>query len=219
MNKYKKMSEKKKKEIYTFYTNYWDRYKIPLSLNDMIDKLSTINPIFISYYNTDLLYKNFFHMINSKNINQLNFIIFFYTNGNSHVSYGHWVALNVNKINKTANFFDSYGGFVDENKKYISSKILKQTKQDIPTIGNFMNFINSIYGYDMYYNEIKYQSSDPEVATCGRYVIYFLKRLNNNVDSTVQDFQKNIGKIYFDLKKTPGYKNINYDEIICNLVK
>lgn len=79
-------------------------------------------------------------------------------------SLGHWVCL-IRRGKNSVEFFDSYGGLPDSQFKYIH--------KDFKTndYGTYPLLTAMLYesGYKIYYNDVKLQSPDPKVATCGRW--------------------------------------------------
>lgn len=86
---------------------------------------------------------------------------------------GHWVAL-IKNYNRTRNrptieFFDSYGMFPDEEKKYIDDGFLFQSNQKYNKLSELLTRASE--KYDIEYNNYKLQRKTKDISTCGRHVI------------------------------------------------
>jgi len=94
---------------------------------------------------------------------------------------GHWVALT--RTDNIINWFDSYGIKPGNELKWVSEKEnqeLDNTKSDITDLLD--DAINK--GYKVKYNTRRYQSSDAEIATCGRHSILWRQPLGRGYPST-----------------------------------
>lgn len=78
--------------------------------------------------------------------------------------FGHWVL--IHKRGKELEYFDSYGKFIDYPLKEVPDKLKKLTNQNYAHLSKLL--INS--PYRIQYNDYKFQDSDPNIKTCGRYV-------------------------------------------------
>jgi hypothetical protein len=83
-------------------------------------------------------------------------------------SWGHWTVLN--KLNpNTIEFFDPYGGddegYPDETLKHIDDKFKKKTNQD----KRYLSHLLYDSGYDIDYNQYKFQKHKNDIKTCGRH--------------------------------------------------
>ena len=121
---------------------------------------------------------------------------------------GHWVALT--RTDNIINWFDSYGIKPGNELKWVSEKEnqeLDNTKSDITDLLD--DAINK--GYKVKYNTRRYQSSDAEIATCGRHSILFVlmsKYFNYDVDKYYQFMER--------IKKAFG---LNADQIVSMVIK
>lgn len=89
--------------------------------------------------------------------------------------YGHWCA--INKINNNdIEFFNPYGGLVDNSLNYIPNSFRKKTNQLYPYLTKLM--YNS--PYNLFYNEFKFQKKGYDIKTCGRHCVIrtLLKKLD-----------------------------------------
>lgn len=80
--------------------------------------------------------------------------------------YGHWCAL-IKTDDKNIEYFNPYGGKIDNSLDYISKKFKKQTNQFFPYLSKLM--YNS--SYNLNYNEFKFQKKKPDIKTCGRHCV------------------------------------------------
>lgn len=112
-------------------------------------------------------------------------------------NYGHWTALCKNKHG--INFLDSYGDLIDDQLLHVDKNIKGQDKKQLIKL-----LLRS--KYNIYYNDVKMQKLNKNIATCGRYCALYLKYDYMNID----DFTKKIKKMAKDNNLTP-------DEIVCLL--
>jgi hypothetical protein len=109
----------------------------------------------------------------------------------------HWVC--VIKNGNYIEFFDSYGNTENNLKNYFDKKYLKQTNQIKNNINKLMFYSNP--NYELHYNNIKYQSDNQNIATCGRHCIIRIM-YKNLTDKEYKNF------IYKNCKKyeiSPDY--------------
>lgn len=112
-----------------------------------------------------------------------NLIILYLTSDN----YGHWTGLFKNG-NGNLEMFDSYGTFVDDQMKYIPKEFKKKIKMR-PALAKMM------YDYnrgDIEYNNWKLQSDNPNVATCGKWVVLRILFKDLDIDKFKDLFKKGI---------------------------
>ena len=108
-------------------------------------------------------------------------------------NFGHWVCLTKHDTN--LEFFDSYGHFIDDpvyfkqNTAYFRHK----NNQDFP----HLTWLLLKTDYDLSYNEIPFQKSEPNIATCGRHVVCRIMNKKMNL----YDYHKVLKKISPDLDK------------------
>ena len=114
---------------------------------------------------------------------------------------GHWVALA--RQNDRIFFFCSYGVKIDGQLKWVDYNTRKELGSDIPHLTHLVD--NS--PYDIYYNDVAYQSEDQSIATCGKYVIVFIKSLKSG-----KDLLK-----FNDWMKENKPKDMTYDEWINDI--
>jgi hypothetical protein len=86
---------------------------------------------------------------------------------------GHWVALirnyNRKRNRPTIEFFDSYGMFPDDEKKYIDNGFLNQSDQKYNKLSELL--VKASDKYDIEFNNYRLQKKTKDVSTCGRHVI------------------------------------------------
>lgn len=136
------------------------------------------------------------------NINQLpNPSIIFYGSGGD---IGHWTLFFKNK--EGLNFFDPYGKSQGKFLVPDTQRIWGNGFEDNPPILSQL-FLNSGRD-DMFGNEIKYQSEDNRIATCGAHAI---------IRSIFKDLSE---KEYFELinKLKKVYNTNSSDDVVINLL-
>lgn len=79
--------------------------------------------------------------------------------------YGHWVCVFINKKNGCIYFFDSYGLFPDDERKFVPKTYLKKVYNEVPHIIKLLAQSNRCVRY----NHHVYQHKSAE--TCGRWCI------------------------------------------------
>lgn len=114
-------------------------------------------------------------------------------------NFGHWCCIYRHK--NTITFFDSYGCKPDDQYKFIPKNIAKRFNGHIRRLTKML-YDEAKRGYEIHYNEYGLQSSDPRIATCGRWCIIRLQY----PDISINDFNK----IFTDKKISP-------DELVYRL--
>lgn len=112
-------------------------------------------------------------------------------------NYGHWTALCKNKTG--INFLDSYGDIIDDQLLKIDKKIKGQDKK-------LLIKLLLKCKYTIFYNDIKLQKLNTNIATCGRYCALYLKYDYLNVD----EFTNLL------ISKAKQYK-LTPDQLVCLL--
>ena len=88
-------------------------------------------------------------------------------------NFGHWVLLTRDKQKNEIEFFDSYGGFIDDPLKKIGGEFKKKTGQD----GHILSRLLLDSNYKLRYNPAQIQKFDEGVSSCGRHLcLRFLMR-------------------------------------------
>jgi hypothetical protein len=82
-------------------------------------------------------------------------------------NYGHWVCVLLDKKNKTVEYFDPYGMFIDKPLDHIKENFKIQTGQDYPYLTKLLYECP----YNVIYNNKKLQQKGDDIATCGRHII------------------------------------------------
>jgi len=120
-------------------------------------------------------------------------------------NYGHWTLLIRN--NNNLEYFDSYGGKVDNPVSWISKEL--QNKLDVKPY--LTQLIDNTPNLKVEYNGFDFQNKkDYDISTCGRHCCLRLKTFlqnNFNLDDYI-DFMKQIKK------KT----KLNYDDIVSEII-
>ena len=100
---------------------------------------------------------------------------------------GHWVA--ILRMNNIIECFNSYGVSIDSEWKYIPDSIERMLGQSTRYLSNL---IKKSEGLTVVSNKYKFQSKDPSVATCGRWII--LRIETARMGYTLEDFVRMIQK-------------------------
>lgn len=115
---------------------------------------------------------------------------------------GHWVSLKRTK--KGIEYFCSYGTPIDGQLKWYPDGMNKQFGQYIPYLTMLLNKTK----LDVFWNDIRYQSNDDDIVTCGRHSIFnMLGYLNDNMD---------LKKYYNYMKKLKGKGT--FDEVVSKRI-
>ena len=114
-------------------------------------------------------------------------------------NYGHWCC--VYEYNDTIFFFDSYGGVVDSQLKFLP----RDLKHELNSNHNYLIKLMYDSGKKVEYNQYEFQSREPNVTTCGRHCIARLRFPEISIDD------------YYQLFKDAS-KYMPIDELICYLV-
>ena len=114
-------------------------------------------------------------------------------------NYGHWCC--VWEYNNTIFFFDSYGGVVDTQLKFLP----RDLKQELNSNHNYLIKLMYDSGKEVEYNQHDLQSRKLGVNTCGRWCVNRLRFPEISIDD------------YYQLFKDSS-KYMKNDEMICYLV-
>lgn len=119
---------------------------------------------------------------------------------------GHWIS--VLRYDPYIEYFDSYGGKVDEPLNWISKNQRIKLNQDKKLLSNLFNKTKM----KVIYNPIDYQEDNmnKDINTCGRHTIFRIKNLLD-CNRSLGDYYNLMGGI----KKKSGN---SYDEIISHLI-
>ena len=95
-------------------------------------------------------------------------------------NYGHWIC--IKKTGNMISFFDSYGGFPDNQKHYVNEDFLKRSGQKYNKICELLH--KASFNYLVEFSNRKLQDiKKPKIATCGYWCVCFIKS-----GLTVDDF-------------------------------
>ena len=122
-------------------------------------------------------------------------VLLYHTSAN----YGHWCC--VWEYNNTIFFFDSYGGVVDSQLKFLP----RDLKQELNSNHNYLIKLMYDSGKKVEYNQHDLQSRKLGVNTCGRWCVNRLRFPEISIDD------------YYQLFKDSS-KYMKNDEMICYLV-
>jgi hypothetical protein len=99
-------------------------------------------------------------------------------------------------------YFDSYGGKIDEPLEWTSCGKRKELNELKP----HLSIILSQTPNEVVYNPIKYQIESPQVNTCGRHCIFrILKMIRNDMDLSS----------YYKYMKSQKKKDGTYDAVVA----
>ena len=144
-----------------------------LTLEEVVD-LSHKGIILVTSKNKKRLYSALDDAISS---NEDKFILLHYQTSNSKKSInGHWVAMIIKPKIKQIWYFDSYGFFPDNQLENIPLLYRAKTNQVSRDVGVFLYLAYKKYGFKIRYNDVKLQRSGKNIATCGYYSAYFLRK-------------------------------------------
>jgi hypothetical protein len=123
-------------------------------------------------------------------------------------NYGHWVLLS--KYNDLIEYFDSYGGSIDEPLSWVPLEQRKIIGVGKPYLTNFLKNTND-NDYGLIYNAYDFQDeTDNKISTCGRWCCLRLKTILNNRMPLITFI--NMMK---DIKKK---SKLRYDVIVSDLI-
>jgi len=123
----------------------------------------------IVVYNNISQYSNIDEVLNGKPT----IILFEMVENNA----GHWCTLFKEK--GTVYFFDSYGVDIEQQKKYMSKRMLKKA--------NYLSILLKRCPYKLDVNRTKYQEMKPGTNSCGRWCVIRIWNKNLN-DSQFKDY-------------------------------
>ena len=119
---------------------------------------------------------------------------------------GHWVCLTRDAYNHI-NYFDSYGGAVDEPLSWTTKEVKEKLKMNAPFLGHLLNKTAE----DVYWNDEDYQRDGMDINTCGRHCcFYIINMLKNNM--SLLDYHT-----YMDALKKK-YK-MSYDMVVAHFIQ
>ena len=116
-------------------------------------------------------------------------------------STGHWVAMTRN--NNLITFFDSYGGKIDSQLKWVDMGERIRLDTDKPCLTRLLKAGKTPYNYSPY----DYQSNNPSIATCGSHCLNFIT-MTLDKGMSVNDYKLHMDRI----RERTG---LDYDEIVA----
>lgn len=119
----------------------------------------------------------------------------------SRPSFGHWCVIIKIDDNKVE-YFNPYGGLVDNSLDFLNSKFRKESGQDHKYLSQLM--IDS--PYELFYNEFPFQETGKNINTCGRHC--GVRALMKN--SNIYEYKNMLDMLCKVL-------NCNYDELVTIL--
>lgn len=114
-------------------------------------------------------------------------------------NYGHWCC--VWEYNNIIFFYDSYGSKPDTQLNFVPPDL----KDELNSNHNYLIRLMYNSGKKVEFNQYKFQSREPDVATCGRWCVNRLRFPEISIED------------YHDIFKQSG-RYINNDELIVYLV-
>lgn len=86
--------------------------------------------------------------------------------------FGHWIC--IKRTGDVISFFDSYGDFPDQQKKFVNTKFLRDSGQKFNIICKMLD--EASYKYTIEFSERRLQNmNDLSIATCGLWCSVFIK--------------------------------------------
>ena len=115
-------------------------------------------------------------------------------------NFGHWIC--IKKTGNMVSFFDSYGGFPDNQKHYVNEDFLKRSGQEYNKICELLH--KASFNYLVEFSNRKLQDiKKSRIATCGYWCVLFIKS-----GMTVDEFYE-----YID-----SFKARDKDSLVIDLV-
>lgn len=107
-------------------------------------------------------------------------VLLYHTSAN----YGHYVC--VWEYNNTIFFFDSYGGVVDSQLKFLP----KDLKKELNSNHNYLIRLMYNSGLNVEFNQYQLQSREPNITTCGRHCVERLRFPEISIDEYYKIFKE-----------------------------
>lgn len=87
-------------------------------------------------------------------------------------NFGHWICVKI--TGNVVSFFDSYGDFPDQQKKFVNTKFLKDSGQNFNIICKMLD--EASYKYTIEFSDRRLQNlDDTSISTCGHWCSVFIK--------------------------------------------
>ena len=118
-------------------------------------------------------------------------------------NFGHWVALFKRKSRKgnvEINYFDPYGNKIDEPLLWTSKAKREELNMNYPYLTELL--LDAPRGYDINYNEHKFQKQGEGINTCGRHGVLRLQNKDLTLNQYVKMFEEVLGKGGIKSQKT-----------------
>jgi hypothetical protein len=116
-------------------------------------------------------------------------------------STGHWVTMTRNK--NLITFFDSYGGKIDSQLKWVDMGERIRLDTDKPCLTRLLKAGSVPYNYSPY----DYQSNNPNIATCGSHALNFI--------TCTLDKGMNVNDYKLHMDRIRERTGLDYDEIVA----
>lgn len=105
----------------------------------------------------------------------------------SNMSSGHWISVSMNPRKKEIYFFSTYGKKPDVEKvQWMSDDELLESGQEINIFSDGLRELQK-HGWEIHYNDKKYQHEGDDSATCGIFTVAFL-----NSGKNPEEFAKDV---------------------------
>ena len=117
---------------------------------------------------------------------------------------GHWVVLTRDRANNI-NYFDSYGGYIDEPLTWETERVNTNMNQDHPYLSCLLDNTPE----KTFYNNIDYQGQSRKISTCGRHAVMYVHCMLKEM--SLEDYYKYM----VALKKRC---KCSFDDIVCKFI-
>jgi hypothetical protein len=125
-------------------------------------------------------------------------------------NFGHWCVLTKDSFNKEMTWFDPYGIRPTGELIWNTAKKNRELDNERHDILDLLEEANKL-GYNIVYNKKRFQSSKPDINTCGRHCIFFLLCFFKKYMS-LSDY------IYY-MEKLEKYYNTDADHIVTYFIQ
>lgn len=118
---------------------------------------------------------------------------------------GHWICISRPKEG-VAEYFDSYGGFIDSPLTWTSPNNNKMLGQGVPTLTQFFRKCPE----EVVYNRIKYQKEADGVNNCGRWCVLRTLKMLDGLD---------LKEFYKFCKRKSKELDLPFDKMVTQLIQ
>jgi hypothetical protein len=167
---------------------------IPLSDGDIREHLN--NPLILKYSELDE-----YGTLENVLPNIKSYCVILYENSPNS---GHWVCISRPKEG-IAEYYDSYGGYVDCPLTWTPKDIRDTLGEVIPTLSRMFDECPE----EVVYNKIKYQKESGGVSNCGRWVVLRIKKMLDGM---------NLNQFYEFCKSECKRLNLDMDKMVTALI-